>query len=304
MCSRIQGHVRLFIHLNKLLGFFCSNDLDVGVDLVVELFLKFLALDLELLDQLSSGLFLLQLHLKGRKLPVKPVFLDVLAVDDFEGVVVESALAHHFEHLELSLHVFDFVLLVEQLHSLVAQPNQHVIEHHFLHVVVGGNVQKEDLAVAELLLLHSLLERNEGSTFIWTRFRQVQKQLFERRHGDEACAIGIVLGPNGLEVFHGLLLHGHVGQVSLAEEGVDDDGDEQVEEHLGDDHLEEQVESHGHSCPAPCRAVEVGWVSPICNNSVVVFSLIALVEDGPGLRRVEHDRVPSFASCASNQSQK
>jgi hypothetical protein len=77
------------------LSLFYSNDLDVGVDLGVEPFLKFLVLDLEFLNQLCSGLFLLDLHLKGGELFVKPVSLDILAVNNFEGVVVESALAHH-----------------------------------------------------------------------------------------------------------------------------------------------------------------------------------------------------------------
>lgn len=77
--------------------------------------------------------------------------------------------------------------------------------------------------------------------------------------------------------------------VSLAEEGVNDDGNEEIEEDLGDNDLEEQVEGHSEGISTALRTVSVSRVVTTFNDRVVVFVLDALVQDGPWLARVKHD---------------
>ena len=48
----------------------------------------------------------------------------------------------------------------------------------------------------------------------------------------------VVLGPKPLEIFNRLLLNWHVGHVGLADERIDDDSNEEVEEDLRNDDLE------------------------------------------------------------------
>ena len=77
--------------------------------------------------------------------------------------------------------------------------------------------------------------------------------------------------------------------VSLAEEGVNDDGNEEIEEDLRDNDLEEQVECHSEGISTALRTVSVSRVVTTLNDRVVVFVLDALVQDGPWLARVKHD---------------
>lgn len=99
------------------------------------------------------------------------------------------------------------------------------------------------------------------------------------------------------------MLDRHVSQIGLAEESINDDSNEQVEEDLRDNDLEEQVESDGNARSAPLWSLPVCWVSSIGNNSRILFFLNTLVENRSGLRGVEHDCVPGFSSGTSDQGQ-
>ena len=65
----------------------------------------------------------------------------------------------------------------------------------------------------------------------------------------------------------------------LSEEGIDDDGDEEVEEHLTDDDLEEQMESDGESRATALRTQGVLRVAPFRYHLLVALILNALVGD-------------------------
>ena len=63
------------------------------------------------------------------------------------------------------------------------------------------------------------------------------------------------MGPLDCEIVEALLLEGNLGEVCLAEECVNDDGDEEVKEDLGHDDLEKDMEAHGEVLAATFRPV-------------------------------------------------
>ena len=90
--------------------------------------------------------------------------------------------------------------------------------------------------------------------------------------------------PSQNEIIYALLLYRDLGKLCLPEECVDNDRDEEVEEDLGDDHLEEDVEDNGEAGSAPLRPEHIIWIIATSNDAVVVLVLLALVQDGEGLR--------------------
>ena len=105
--------------------------------------------------------------------------------------------------------------------------------HHLLHVAKRRDLKRYDLSIAELLIVsHSLFEGNQGTTFLRIGLSEVNQEFIELADCDKARAIDIVLRPDPLEVLNGFSLDGHVGKLSLTEEGIDDDGNEEVEEDL------------------------------------------------------------------------
>ena len=107
----------------------------------------------------------------------------------------------------------------------------------------------------------------------------------------------VVLGPKPLEIFNSLLRHWHVGHVGLAEERIDYDRDEEVEEHLRNDDLEEQMEG---DCRTEATTSTGGiWVTrseAVSDHGFVRLVLLALVQKGVRLGRVKHNSVPCFTS--------
>jgi len=93
---------------------------------------------------------------------------------------------------------------MEELRCLVAQLHHDVVEHHFLHVVKGGNLEEHNLSIAEgLVVLDSFLTaRNESTAFILSCIGQVDHKQLQLLNRDEASGITVVLGPNLREVLN------------------------------------------------------------------------------------------------------
>lgn len=102
--------------------------------------------------------------------------------------------------------------------------------------------------------------------------------------------------PDSLEVFDCLLFDGNRGKISLAEERIDNDGDEQIKEHLRHNNLEEQMEANSPIRAAAFRTIWVVRISAIGYNAFIGLVFFALVQDGVRLGGVEHNGVPSLAS--------
>ena len=80
--------------------------------------------------------------------------------------------------------------------------------------------------------MDSLLEWNQSATFFFVGLGKVNQKLVEISDTDESCSLLVIVCPKSLEVLNGLLLDGNISLVSLAEEGINNDGNEEVEEHL------------------------------------------------------------------------
>lgn len=128
---------------------------------MIILVLKDLVLRGKLLNEVSSWVLLVHQYDQFLNIFVELVLLRVLVVDCLKGVIVESICTKHLDDLELALHLLDDVLLEVDLHGLLAQLLQHIVEHDILHVVERGNPQGHDLPVSEgtvFLVGDSLLE--------------------------------------------------------------------------------------------------------------------------------------------------
>lgn len=77
--------------------------------------------------------------------------------------------------------------------------------------------------------------------------------------------------------------------VSLSQEGVDDDGDEQVNEYLEDQNVEQDEESNGDG-----RVTALERLSTIRHHALIRLIFAALVVGRVAPRQVKHDDVPRF----------
>ena len=130
-----------------------------------------------------------------------------------------------------------------------------------------------------------LLEGYQDAAFGWLSFFcQIFEQILTVFERYESVCIFIIVRPSQNEIIYALLLYRDLGKLCLPEECVDNDRDEEVEEDLGDDHLEEDVEDNGEAGSAPFRPEHIIWIIAPSNDAVVVLVLLALVQDGEGLR--------------------
>ena len=184
--------------------------------------------------------------------------------------------------------------IVVEPDSLEGQFDEHVVEHHLFHLIESGDFEGRNLSPSELHALFSLiggfLEGHKSAAFLFVSIGKLDEKTMEVCHFNLAGRVRVIDGPDALEFLKGPLLDRQFIQVSLAEECIDDDGNEQVEEDLGHDHLEEQVEANCNAVASAATGVEwILWISPISNHSFVGLVLNALVHDGVGLGAVKHD---------------
>lgn len=111
----------------------------------------------------------------------------------------------------------------------------------------------------------------------------------------------IELSPDRNEVIDVGLNNWEIEAFSLAREWVNDNRDKNVQEDLRDDDLEAHVVRERNTRGAAHEGIVNG--ASILHPSVVVLFSSALEHDTSSASWVEHDRVPSFASCASEQGE-
>ena len=88
-----------------------------------------------------------------------------------------------------------------------------------------------------------------------------------------------------------ILLKWCILQVSLTQEGVNDDCNEQVQEDLGDDHLKQYEESISSCWTSTCKRL-----SSVLLYLIISLGFVALEGDRMASREIKHDDVPVFAS--------
>lgn len=163
---------------------------------MIVLFLEDLILRGKFLNEVSSWVLLVHQNDQLLDISVELVLLRVLAVDGLKSIIVESICTEHFDDLELALHLLDDVFLEVDLHGLLTQLLEHIVEHHFLHVAVRGNSQGHDLPVSErgvFLVSDALFEGDQSTTFFFMGYCQVHEQTVKIAHFDVTSALLVVV---------------------------------------------------------------------------------------------------------------
>lgn len=283
--TQVQGSVELngavFTMDKHLSEFFFANDLEVGINKMVVLSLELFVSLLE--DQSDFGGRLLSLqHLeKLHEISIIPVLLRVVLVQSLKSVI-ECALAesHLTKDRKLLLHLCDLIFLEVHLDLLMAELLKHIIEHNLGLVLVSWDLEGHDLSDAELFVgrvSSPLFERNERTSLIVVTLSAVHDEVFELVDWHVVSAIFVVFLPDSLEVLADFDLDGHLGEIGLTEEGIDDNGNEEVQEDLRDDNLEEKMERNGKSSTTALGSFNERRVVTTGNNRIEAFILDALV---------------------------
>ena len=97
--------------------------------------------------------------------------------------------------------------------------------------------------------------------------------------------------PNALKSPNIVLLNWCVLQVSLTQERVNDDCNEQVQEDLGDDYLKQDEENI-----STCWTSASERLSSALLYLIIGLAFVALEGDRVASREIKHDDVPVFAS--------
>lgn len=205
----------------------------------------------------------------------------VVAIESLESVI-ESVLAesHPAQDSKLLLHLLDLIFLEVHLDLLMTELLKHIIEHNLGHVLVSWDLEGHDLTDAELFVggvSSPLFERNERTSFIVVTLSAVHDEVFELVDRHVVSTIFVVFLPDSLEVLADFDLDGHLGQIGLTEEGIDDNSDEEVQEDLRDDNLEEEMERNSKSCTTAFGSLNEHRVVTTGNNRIEAFILDALV---------------------------
>lgn len=89
---------------------------------------------------------------------------------------------------------------------------------------------------------------------------------------DVSGRLRIIEGPERNELTDTVLLNRQLEVVSLTQEGIDDDRDEQVDENLVDEDVEQNKESNGG-----CRATTLERFSTVLHHALIRLIFTALV---------------------------
>ena len=81
-------------------------------------------------------------------------------VDGFKSVISVCA-AQHLDNSKFLLVFSDLFPIVEQLHNLVCELHEHVIEHDLFKVVEGWNVQHNHKSTPKLLVVCNLVAKGD-----------------------------------------------------------------------------------------------------------------------------------------------
>ena len=151
---------------------------------------------------------------------------------------------------------------------------------------MGGYLKRHHLALEKYWIVQELpLERYQDTAFGWLSILcQISEQILTVFERYESVSIFIIVRPALNEIIYALLLDRDLCKFCLPEKRVDNDRDEEVEEDLGDDHLEEDVKDNREAISATFRPKHIIWIIATSNDAVVILVLFALVHDREGLR--------------------
>lgn len=146
-----------------------------------------------------------------------------------------------------------------ELDNILAELHEDIVEHNLAHVLVGGHLQLHDeLLAVHVIICNPLVLWNELTSDIVLATGQVLDEAFKLRSCNEASRCLVIGGPASLVPLERPILQ-LVEERSarcLAEEGLEDDRDEEVEEDLANDDLEKQVERNSEACATALGPVD------------------------------------------------
>lgn len=117
-------------------------------------------------------------------------------------------------------------------------------------------------------------------------------------HANVACGVRVERTPDLDERLYVVLLDGQAESYGLADERINHNRNEEIEEDLSHDDLEDHEVEDGQS--------EVSTAvgnSTISSDGSLVLVRVALVRDAVDTSGVKHNRIPSFSSGASQQEE-
>jgi len=200
------------------------------------------------------------------------------------------------EHLELLLVLNNSVPVVLVLALLLDQGEQDVVELHAAETLECGTLKVSDEAAAEARVVnHARLVQDQLTLAV---LRKLDEEFFKLAAVNEALRLTIEISPCVAESINVDWLHGKQSRLGLSEEGIHDNGDEKIQEDLGNDDLEtDEVEIGEGSWSALVRGEIVGSVIFIAELG------LALEHNALSSGTVEHQHVPGFTRRASHEEQ-
>ena len=168
--------ISCLLHLDPVLF---PDDLEVCIYFMIILYPELFIFNHQFVDELRASHLLRFNHFEklGKFNIVVGFLLDILVMNGFKQVCMLSKAtdeAQLFHNNESFLNVQDVVFLVKDLNALMAQFHQNVVEHNFLHSIVGRDVEGSDLPLTEGLVFDRLPpEGDQCSTLIFITFGQV-----------------------------------------------------------------------------------------------------------------------------------
>ena len=183
------------------------------------------------------------------------------------------------------------VLLVE-VHEVdfVGKLLKHIVEHYLFKLIVKGDVKEADEFTTETSVVFYVFCKDHEIRSI-TTFSKLPYKCVQGGNWDEACRLWVILGPDIDKLLHVVLLQWKRKVVSLSQEGIYNDGYEEIDEDLHDEKIEQDKECVRHEFGAACERF-----TPIGHDRIVVLVFTALIVWGVGLCSLKHDHVPRFSS--------
>ena len=149
-------------------------------------------------------------------------------------------------------------------------------------------------------MLHSFLVFGEVFLQVFEEvkiftFTQLCKHFIQSVYADKASSLRIEITPDFNERVDVNLFHWKGMSFTLSRKGVDQNGDEKVQEDLRNNDLESQEVGDGEGMATPIR------LSIILHDRLVVSIFVALENYAVRSSGVKHKGIPTFTSSCSEQ---
>lgn len=194
-------------------------------------------------------------------------------------------------YLNFGLHVLERLNLLRvevHLTSVPAHQLEHIVEHKVPEAIVDWDFHVHDEG-SSLDVVRNFFPISYEK--VATVVIQISDERIKISPRDVASGLWVVPAPQLSERVDIVLFDGEVECFRLADEGVDHDSNEQVEEdQRHHNHEGEEVDSCCQGFPTAVRD------AIIVHNRLVGRVLVTLEGDAPLPHSVSHDRVPAFTS--------